>query len=190
MVTNLLPNALHFRAYNLIWNEWFRAQDLQDKVVVDLDDGPDAATDYVLLQRGKRYDYFTCLPFPQKGPSVLLPLGTSAPVEYTGLPSATGVIWRDVTTGAAQVSQTGITTTGAGVQVAQPANAGTVFDPTDTLIVDLTEATSATINDIRIAFQTQKFYEKQARGGSRYTEVLKIILTSFHLTPVRCARSI
>ena len=60
-------SALFQRAYNLIWNEWFRDQNLQDSVVVDKDDGPDNPSDYVLLRRGKRHDYFTsCLPWPQK----------------------------------------------------------------------------------------------------------------------------
>jgi len=78
-------NALPFRAYNLIWNEWFRDQNLQNSVTVPTDDGPDAISDYTLLKRGKRHDYFTsCLPWPQKGAAVDIPLGSTAPVVGTG----------------------------------------------------------------------------------------------------------
>lgn len=168
-------NNLHGRAYNLIWNEWFRSQDLQDPAVVDLDDGPDTYTDYVLLQRGKRYDYFTsCLPFPQKGPDVELPLGSTAPIEITSASIATlNPKIRKTTDKTTVNSQTGFTTDGAGNWASSPYAGAVAYDPAGTLVADLADATAATINDIRLAFQTQRFYEKQARGGTRYTEVIK-----------------
>nr|QJB18761.1 MAG: major capsid protein [Microvirus sp.] len=177
-IGGLLPNAFHFRAYNLIWNEWFRSEDLQSEVTVDMGDGPDTASNYVLLQRGKRYDYFTsCLPWPQKGPDVLLPLGSAAPVIPSGVGGSIP-IFRDY---GGSVGQGSLTTTlgtanspivfsgsGTAGALAWGSNAG------DTrLIADLTDATAATVNQVRLAFQTQKFYEKQARGGTRYTEVIK-----------------
>ncbi|AZL82745.1 major capsid protein [Apis mellifera associated microvirus 6] len=171
LVTNLTPNALHFRAYNLIWNEWFRSQDLQTGVVVDVDDGPDANTDYVLLRRGKRYDYFTsCLPFPQKGPDVELPLGSTAPIDY--VVGSTAPVIRDLA-GALSTNQTGMYTNASALWGVNPAGVAVSYDPGDYLVADLTDATASTINDLRLAFQTQKFYEKQARGGTRYTEVIK-----------------
>ena len=79
-------SSLWHRAYNLIWNEWFRDQNLQNAVVVDKGDGPDNNANYVLLKRGKRHDYFTsCLPWPQKGASVPLPLTGNAPVVSSGV---------------------------------------------------------------------------------------------------------
>ena len=79
--SDLKVAAAPFRAYNLIWNEWFRDENMQDSVPVALTDGEDIYSNYVLQRRGKRHDYFTsCLPWPQKGPDVELPLGTTAPV--------------------------------------------------------------------------------------------------------------
>ena len=78
-------SALPTRAYNLIYNQWFRDENLQNSRVVDKGDGPDASasTNYAILRRGKRHDYFTgSLPWPQKGgTAVTLPLGTSAPIK-------------------------------------------------------------------------------------------------------------
>ena len=174
LITNLKPNALHFRAYNLIYNEWFRSEDLQSLVTVDVDDGPDDYTDYVLLRRGKRYDYFTsCLPWPQKGPDVYLPLGSSAPVVSTGANiqyAKVGSTSNYASLGVGPGYVLGLQSPGAGVLNAlDPLTFGNVTG----LSADLTSATASTVNAIRQAFQTQKFYEKQARGGTRYTEVIK-----------------
>lgn len=170
-VNSLVVNSLFFRAYNLIWNEWFRDENLQDSVVVDKDDGPDTYADYTLLRRGKRYDYFTsCLPFPQKGPDVSLPLGTTAPVISDGV---NGPTFNIGVAGGIGLATAG---TGTNATIWNAALGGGVAsalwnDPN--LVADLTSATAATINDLRLAFQTQKLYERDARGGTRYTEIIK-----------------
>lgn len=176
--TPISTSALWHRAYNLIWNEWFRDENLQDSLVVDVDDGPDDPADYVLQRRGKRYDYFTsCLPWPQKGDAVNIPLGTSAPIisDATGIP-------KFIPQGFAGAEAAFVIPTGVG-----GSNSPSVYwnsnntDPTNTaqwgdttgLIADLTDATAATINSLRQAFQIQKLYERDARGGTRYTEIIR-----------------
>ena len=164
---NLIP-----RAYNLIYNSWFRSEDLQDSVVVDKDDGPDTTTDYVLLRRGKRYDYFTqALPWPQKGATaVSMPLGTSAPVN---LSATTGVntFLRRSDTHAVFPNSVAIGTNIAGNPVDNASGVAQVFDPNGTLYADLSTATAASINTLRLAFMTQAILERDARGGTRYTEM-------------------
>jgi len=163
-------NALPLRAMNLIWNEWFRDQNLQDSLTVETDNGPDLQSQYVLLKRGKRHDYFTsCLPFPQKGADVLLPLGSSAPVVSNGTaPSFTFGASSERSLFSAVGATNSVIYSGATIAVQGQAkfmNSG--------LQADLTNATAATINAIREAFQVQKLFERDARGGSRYTEIIR-----------------
>jgi hypothetical protein len=172
-VSPLPVSAFHFRAYNLIYNEWFRDENLQDSVPFFRTDGPDDPASYLLRRRGKRHDYFTSsLPWPQKGESVSIPLGTGAPIigdntrpigviDYPG-----GSVLRNLV---GRAADSNVAYDGTAFGADQPLS----FSGPQPLIVDLTEATAATINQLRQAFQVQRLYERDARGGTRYTEIVR-----------------
>ena len=202
-VANLEVSALYHRAYNLIYNEWFRDENIQNSVNVPTGDGPDNNADYQLLRRGKRHDYFTsCLPWPQKGPGVELPVGGYADIIGTGLVDIAGTgktlgltegtsnfgLKRydsqnsvtaikslfNVDVGTSNTSTADITASkGVGV-VTDSSKSGLVGTiDLSTIQADLTSSTGVTINALRQAFQMQKLFERDARGGTRYTEIIR-----------------
>ena len=178
-------SALPFRAVYLIWNEWFRDENLQKSVKIQKGDtnevlnsaraseqpawvftsGSNIVPGLACPPRGKRHDYFTsALPWTQRGPGVDISLTGNAPIMATTntqpAPHVPGIYYaRD---GASSTKFAAMTWNTAPSDVAS----GSVY-------ADLSDVSAITINGLRTAFQMQKFYERLARGGSRYTEVLR-----------------
>ncbi len=168
IATSYVHSAMFHRAYNLTYLHWFKDQNLQNSPVIHKDDGPDPFADYDLLPRGKRHDYFTsCLPWPQKGDAVELPLGQEAPVISSGdgIPIFTDGTQENLFM-IASAADANIQASAIGDDL------GMEWDETK-LVADLNSATAATINQIRQAFQIQKLLERDARGGTRLTEIIR-----------------
>lgn len=171
-VTNFAVSALPFRAYRKIWNDWYRDQNLINSLAEPDGDGPDDYNGAMPSPRGKRHDYFTsCLPWPQKGDPVIIPLGTTAPVLGIGVQGApvNSVPTYTQSTGATIPPGTPgwLSSTASAVFVDQSSTAGR-----PDIFADLSAASTVTINDLRTAFQIQKLLERDARGGTRYIELI------------------
>lgn len=176
-------SAMPLMAYQLIWQQYYRNQHMSDQVVTsELTDGeitnPLAATLGTLRQALYGNDLFTsCLPDAQLGPDVILPLGTTAPINavLSTSPATNQQTFRSVTSPfGAQTSQTGVTTDAMGDIRTQPADTDMFLDLGDSHEVDLANATGATIIDFRRAKALQRYYELAMKGGNRYFEWLKV----------------
>lgn len=190
-VSGFNVSVLPFRAYGLIYNEWYRDQNLQDSVVfgtAGVIAADETLANGACLKRNKRHDYFTsCLPWPQKGDPVTIPLGDQAalggraPISgiggYTGYTAVGGIDIQQTATPqnvvnsglASGIAQFGLITQGTGTN-SRPEIWAELDDARSTAYADLSSATAVTINDLRTAFQIQRLLERDARGGTRYIE--------------------
>lgn len=186
-IKGLKVNELAARAYALVWNEWFRDENLQNPINLSsfaevntasgLDDVGLGDAGFIgqhnLLRRGKRHDYFTsALPWPQKGPGVEIGLAGTAPVRVPYSSTVTGTSAPSAAVYADDVGKP-VSLSLDGTLWAYPFSSPDSNALTNGLYADLSQGTSATINSLRQAFQIQKLYERDARGGTRYTEILR-----------------
>ena len=174
-------SALPFAAYQKIYQDYYRDENLITKTDVTLSDGTQSATDIIELssmkKRAWQHDYFTsALPWTQRGPEATIPLGTSAPINYSDAGVHTKMVqWNTqpptpITN--FDSSGTAIETDGGGeFKSASPIGYWNI-DNSGNLSADLSQATASSINDLRRAFRLQEWLERNARGGARYIEII------------------
>lgn len=173
----LSVSALPFRAYNLIFNEFYRDQDLVTERVFSTASGVDVTTDLSVAKVAWEKDYFTAArPWTQRGPDVSLPLGTSAPVS--GTLAAKDLAVRTAAAGGGAASS--FQSDGVGNVTSPDINVNPFYihdtqRVTSGFTADLSTATSAAINEIRRAFALQRYQEARAQYGARYTEYLRYL---------------
>lgn len=169
-VENLALNAIPFAAYQCIYNEYYRDQNLITEVDYKMEDGiqiANAATLLTMRKRAWQHDYFTSsLPFAQKGAAVDIPLGTGVIELDTDYPLSDGGVFRSIEDGSTDTGTLANNGVADGITVGANPDYQ-VYDPQGSLIVE-TEPT--TITDLRRAFKLQEWLEKNARGGTRYIE--------------------
>jgi len=175
-------SALPFAAYQKIYQDYYRDENLIDKTDVTLSDGTQNGTETIHLstmrKRAWQHDYFTsALPWTQRGPEATLPLGTSAPIIYNNN-SSVATVFRDFNTGnviqnADFQGPASLQTASSGATFADiPTRTYFDIDNSPNLSADLTGATASSINDLRRAFRLQEWLERNARGGARYIEII------------------
>lgn len=179
-VNNIVVSALPFRGYAMIWNEWYRDQDLVTAVVISTADGNDTTTNVTLQNCAWEKDYFTSSrPWTQKGPVVTIPIGTSAPVKglgfiSTGATTTAGATVREHPLLGNRVYPFYLPGT-SGNWVAESDIAGGASTNRPLVVADLTQASGVTVNLLREALALQRFEEARARYGSRYVEYLRYL---------------
>lgn len=176
---NININVLPARAYNLIYNTWYRDENLVDSLTVNLGNSGDLPGSYGLRRRAKSHDYFTsALPWAQKFTAPSVPLSGTAPVTGIGLDGTAGF-----TVGPLAVYETSYAVTGNTVDYANYVGGANIAGDfvvkvdgspkTPRIYADLSEATGVTINVFRQAFMIQSLLERDARGGTRYVELIR-----------------